>query len=78
MELCPEQESYDLSENQKWCERTAVGFARPHFIIGANILAAAIMRFALPRKWSFGIYELCILAAIWAAFAYFLYQIVAK
>jgi len=76
VELCPEQESYELSENQKLCERAAVRFARPHFVMGANLLAAAIMRLELPWKWSFAVYELVILAAISAAFAYFLHRIV--
>lgn len=74
VQFCPPVETYDLTSNQNWCERTAVGFARPHFIMGANLLAAALMKVGLDLKWTFMAYEAVILSLAAIGFAYMLFR----
>jgi len=75
-ELCPPVESYDLKEYQNWCERTAVRISRPHFVMGANLLAAGILKTGLELKWSFALYEIVILSIATIGFGYLLLRAV--
>jgi hypothetical protein len=74
VEFCPPVETYDLTSNQNWCERTAVRFARPHFVMGANFLAAGLMKVGLDLKWTFMAYEAVILTLAALGFAYMLFR----
>ena len=76
IELCPPAETYDLSKKQSWCERTAVRFARPHFVMGANVLAAGLLGIGLDLKWIYLIYEALILTMAALGFAYLLLRAV--
>ncbi|MBF0194857.1 MAG: hypothetical protein HQL71_09870 [Magnetococcales bacterium] len=74
--LCPQLNTYNVTDNQKWCERAARGFARPHYFNGSNILAAALLKFGLEVKWTFAIYEVVILTFATLGFSYLLLRTV--
>jgi len=75
-DLCPPTDSYELSRKQNWCERTSVGFARPHFVMGANLIASGVLATGLDLKWSFAIYETIILTLATLGFSYLLLRAV--